>query len=177
MAMTIKNNFANLNLVKTFLTSITFDSLSRKIKNPCLVINKNSFLRRIFMKNIKQFFTYVVVGALVMALSISCKNDDKTGSEANTGSETRTLSYYAGDWWVSFEGGEQHLFTINADGSVIIYGDPDTITIPSTDITKNSDTSYTYYDATANASLNFNFTSDTKVIVVAGTSAFNATKK
>ena len=31
------------NLVKTFLTSIkfTFDSLSRKIKNPCLVINKN----------------------------------------------------------------------------------------------------------------------------------------
>ena len=34
LAMTIKNN-----LVKTFLTSITFDSLSRKIKNPCLVIN------------------------------------------------------------------------------------------------------------------------------------------
>ena len=29
------------NLVKTFLTSIKFDSLSRKIKNPCLVINKN----------------------------------------------------------------------------------------------------------------------------------------
>ena len=32
-----------LNLVKSFLTSITFDSLSRKIKNPCLVINKNLF--------------------------------------------------------------------------------------------------------------------------------------
>ena len=31
---------SNLNLVKSFLTSITFDSLSRKIKNPCLVINK-----------------------------------------------------------------------------------------------------------------------------------------
>ena len=29
----------NIKLVKTFLTSITFDSLSRKIKNPCLVIN------------------------------------------------------------------------------------------------------------------------------------------
>ena len=29
------------NLVRTFLTSITFDSLSRKIKNLCLVINKN----------------------------------------------------------------------------------------------------------------------------------------
>jgi len=35
----------NINLVKSFLTSIkfifTFDNLSRKIKNPCLVINKN----------------------------------------------------------------------------------------------------------------------------------------
>ena len=40
-----KNNFAILNLVKSFLTSITFDSLSRKIKNPCLVI-KNLFKRR-----------------------------------------------------------------------------------------------------------------------------------
>ena len=38
----------NIKLVKTFLTSITFDSLSRKIKNPCLVINK--FInRRIFV--------------------------------------------------------------------------------------------------------------------------------
>ena len=39
-AMTIKNN-----LVKTFLTSITFDNLSRKIKNPCLVINLNLFTK------------------------------------------------------------------------------------------------------------------------------------
>ena len=28
----------------------------------------------------KKIFTYVVVGALVIALSISCKNDDKTGN-------------------------------------------------------------------------------------------------
>ena len=46
-AMTIKNNFANLNLVKTFLTSITFDSLSEKIKNLRLVIKKFQ-TRRIF---------------------------------------------------------------------------------------------------------------------------------
>ena len=32
-AMTIENNFTILNLVKSFLTSINFDSLSRKIKN------------------------------------------------------------------------------------------------------------------------------------------------
>ena len=31
------------------------------------------------MKNIKKIFSYMVVGALVMALSISCKNEDKTG--------------------------------------------------------------------------------------------------
>ena len=47
LAMTIKNNFANLNLVKTFLTSITFDSLSEKIKNLRLVIKKFK-TRRIF---------------------------------------------------------------------------------------------------------------------------------
>ena len=41
----LKNNFAILNLVKSFLTFIkfNFDSLSREIKNSCLVINKNLF--------------------------------------------------------------------------------------------------------------------------------------
>lgn len=41
-AMTIENNFTILNLVKSFLTLIkfNFDSLSRKIKISCLVINK-----------------------------------------------------------------------------------------------------------------------------------------
>ena len=68
------------NLVKTFLTSIkfTFDNLSRKIKNPCLVINKNSFFKEeIIMHNFKKLFTYMVVGALVMALSISCKSNEE----------------------------------------------------------------------------------------------------
>ena len=35
------------NLVKTFLTSINFDSLSRKIKNPCLVINTNFLFKEL----------------------------------------------------------------------------------------------------------------------------------
>ena len=129
------------------------------------------------MQNIKKNFTYVVVGALVMALFISCKNDDKTGSEADTGGGTRTLSYYAGDWWVSVEGEEQRFLTINADGSVIVYGDPTTITIPSTSITKNSDTSYTYYDATEHAGMDFNFTSDTKGTVVDNVGTLHITKK
>ena len=33
------------------------------------------------MYNFKKLFTYMVVGALVIALSVSCKNNDKTGSE------------------------------------------------------------------------------------------------
>ena len=47
-----KNQFAILItrwLQPLVLTSITFDSLSRKIKIPCLVINKFIFLRRIFV--------------------------------------------------------------------------------------------------------------------------------
>ena len=70
---------SNLNLVKNFLTSITFDSLSRKIKNPCLVINLKliQFKEEIIMYNFKKFFTYLVVGALVMALSISCKSNEE----------------------------------------------------------------------------------------------------
>ena len=39
-----------VNLVKSFLTLIKFDfdSLSRKIKNPCLVINKKFFNKGVF---------------------------------------------------------------------------------------------------------------------------------
>ena len=109
--------------------------------------------------------------SLTLLFSISCSN------EGTTGGGTRTLSYYAGDWWVSVEGEEQRLLTINADGSVIIYGDPDTITIPSTDITKNSDTSYIYYNATENTILGFNFTSDTKGTVVDSAGPLHITKK
>ena len=38
------------------------------------------------MYNFKKLFTYMVVGALVIALSISCKNNDKTGSEGGISS-------------------------------------------------------------------------------------------
>ena len=109
--------------------------------------------------------------SLTLLFSISCSDAYKPSDE------TRTLSYYAGDWWVSVEGEEQRFLTINADGSVIIYGDPDTITILSTDITKNSDTSYTYYDATEHAGMDFNFTSDTKGTVVDNVGTLHITKK
>ncbi len=107
------------------------------------------------MRNIKTIF--ILVLSLILLFAVSCSNEDKTGSGG-----TRTLSYYAGDWWWVVDGEEKRFLTINADGSVIVYGDPDTTTIPSTSITRNSDTSYTQHDAEKNAKMHFNFTSDTE---------------
>ena len=63
--MTVKNDFSILNLVESFLTSIkfNFDSLSRKIKNPCLVINKNSGDTR--MKKL------IIIFGLLLATSVA----------------------------------------------------------------------------------------------------------
>ena len=98
-----KNNFAILNLVKTFLTSITFDSLSRKIKNPCLVIN-NLFYRRNSMKNSKKLFL-IVLSVLIVAF-VSCK--DKT-----TEPTTFKVSSIAGTW-----SGDGVAFDISDSGNV-----------------------------------------------------------
>ena len=108
------------NLVKTFLTSITFDSLSRKIKNPCLVINKNLFQKEnLKMKNSKnkKLFTYMVVVALVMALSISCKSNEVPQETGSTSSNhpsqvTYTNTYRKTDATVK----------INDDGTCTITG-------------------------------------------------------
>ena len=98
-------------LLFNFLTSIkfTFDNLSRKIKNPCLVINKNSFFKEeIIMYNFKTIFTYMVVGALVIALSISYKNDE---TDPNAGKFKH--SDLVGTWT-----GDAGSFTINSSGYV-----------------------------------------------------------
>ena len=54
-------------------------------------------------------------------------------------------------------------------------------TVPSTSITKNSDTNYTYHDAEMNANMHFNFTSDTEGTITlsgdGGSQTFNVTKK
>ena len=115
--------------------------------------------------------------SLTLLFSISCsdayKPSDKDG--------TRTLSYYVGDWWgILYKGGKESvIFTITADGSVIIYGETETqnMNIPSTSITKNSDTSYTYYDATDNGYMYFNFTSDTlgKITIESGSTESGST--
>ena len=68
----------NIKLVKTFLTSITFDSLSRKIKNPCLVINKKFFNKGVFsiMKRLYSFMLFLCFWVLV-----SCGNSSGEGKE------------------------------------------------------------------------------------------------
>ena len=110
----------------------------------------------------KKLFTYMVVGALVMALSISCKsNEDPNSGDTK---EERTFSYYAGDWWADPEsnGTEIKFITINTDGSFILI--PANLQVPSSNITKKSDTNYS---ATAtmdgvSGELVFTFSSDTQ---------------
>ena len=98
--------------------------------------------------------------SLTLLFSISCSDAYKpSDKEPSDKDGTRTLSYYAGDWYSI----DKHKFTINADGSVIIKFALNN-KIPSTSITKNSDTSYTgtgYYAATY-FNIHFNFTSDTE---------------
>lgn len=104
----------------------------------------------------------MVVGALVMALSISCKsNEDPNSGDTK---EERTFSYYAGDWWGDPEsnGTETKFITINTDGSFILI--PANIQVPSSNITKKSDTSYsaTVTMGGASGELVFTFSSDTQ---------------
>ena len=110
----------------------------------------------------KKLFTYMVVGALVMALSISCKsNEDPNSGDTK---EERTFSYYAGDWWADPErdGTEIKFITINTDGSFILI--PVNKQVPSSNITKKSDTSYSAPLTAEGVSgeLVFTFSSDTQ---------------
>ena len=104
----------------------------------------------------------MVVGALVMALSISCKsNEDPNSGDTK---EERTFSYYAGDWWGDPEkdGTEMKFITINTDGSFILI--PANMQVPSSNITKKSDTNYsaTVTMEGVSGELVFTFSSDTQ---------------
>lgn len=111
----------------------------------------------------KKLFTYMVVGALVMALFISCKsNEDPNSGDTK---EERTFSYYAGDWWGDPEsnGTEIKFITINTDGSFILIPAKD-MQVPSSNITKKSDTNYsaTVTMEGVSGELIFTFSSDTQ---------------
>lgn len=80
------------------------------------------------MKTLKNLTILISILSSVL-FYISCA--DKTAMEI-------TLSYYAGDWYQ--EGTETLAITINSDGSII---DNNNKSIPASDITRNSATSYT----------------------------------
>ena len=114
------------------------------------------------MKNIKQFFTYLVVGALVMALSISCKSNEEPAS-------VEIPSQYYGTWVygatttqallieVDYGSKIASIAVYNTEGislGVLVNGYADTVNF-GPNVTKNSDTSWTVQDCT------FSFSSST----------------
>ena len=114
----------------------------------------------------KKFYLSIILSLIALFL-ISCDNKDKTGAEEvkeEVKKEERTLSYYAGNWWGKAP--ETHIFTINTNGSFTIKEDSGDTTIPSSLVTRVSDTNYIalYYNFKANASAKyiFIFSSDTQ---------------
>ena len=96
------------------------------------------------MKNIKQFFTYLVVGALVIVLSISCKSNEEPTDEThsnhppsgiyqNLSGETATVTSEGGTCNISGTG-------YNANNETL----PFNITITKWSKSKNSSTSIFY---------------------------------
>ena len=120
----------------------------------------------------KKFYLSIILSLIALFL-ISCDNKDKTGAEEvieevkvkeEVKKEERTLSYYAGNWWGKAP--ETHIFTINTNGSFTIKEDSGDTTIPSSLVTRVSDTNYIalYYNFKANVSAKyiFIFSSDTQ---------------
>ena len=144
------------NLVKSFLTLIkfTFDNLSRKIKNPCLVINKNLFQKENFkMKNSKntKIFTLLIAVALILALSISCKSNEEPTTPVEIPSQYYgTWKYSTGKNALNLDKSSSHysidFYNTNGeylDGASTSFSGGD-IGWGFVDVTKNSDTSWSW---------------------------------
>ena len=119
----------------------------------------------------KKFYLSIIL-SLIALFSISCDNKNKTGAEegkevkGKTGTEGRTLSYYAGNWWgkAPMETAETNILTINTDGSITLKPDDSSeVIIPSTSVTRVSNTHYTAIDPEENnVKYIFIFSSDTQ---------------
>ena len=111
----------------------------------------------------KKFYLSIILSLIALFL-ISCDNKDKTGAE-EVKKEERTLSYYAGNWWGKAPGetAETNIFTINTDGSITVKSESGEAIIPSTSVTRVSDTDYTAIDPEENnVKYIFIFSSDTQ---------------
>ena len=117
----------------------------------------------------KNFYLLLIILSLIALFLISCDNKNKTGAEEvkeEVKKEERTLSYYAGNWLgkgPNNPSNEDNILTINSDSSITLkIGDE--IIIPSSSVTRVSDTNYiaSYYNPTVNVSIKFtfNFSSD-----------------
>ena len=133
----------------------------------------------------KKFYLSIIL-SLIALFSISCDNKDKTGAE-EVKKEERTLSYYAGNWYGKLDGKtEMHLLTINTDGSVTLKGPTEDAIIPSSSVTRVSDTHYTTIDPENNSvkyilifssDTQGKFTTDSTVGSIAQSSTIDITKK
>ena len=97
----------------------------------------------------KKFYLSIIL-SLIALFSISCDNKNKTGAEEvkeEVKKEERTLSYYAGNWYGKPDGTtETNILIINTDGSVTLKGATEDAIIPSSSVTRVSDTDYTAID-------------------------------
>ncbi|TXJ35971.1 hypothetical protein [Brachyspira aalborgi] len=110
-------------------------------------------------EQIKNFYLLLIILSLIALFLISCDNKDKTGTEK------RTLSYYAGNWWGKPDGAtETKILIINTDGSVTLKGATKDAIIPSSSVTRVSDMIYTASHTISgkSAKSTFIFTSDTQ---------------
>ena len=108
----------------------------------------------------KNFYLLLIILSLIALFSISCDNKNKTGTEG------RTLSYYAGNWWAKNPDTSktENIFTINTDGSITLKPEGSSeVIIPSSSVTRVSNTHYTIIDPTDDSvKYIFIFSSDTQ---------------
>ncbi|TXJ55288.1 hypothetical protein [Brachyspira aalborgi] len=129
----------------------------------------------------KKSYLLLIILSLIALFLISCDNKDKTGAEEVK--EERTLSYYAGNWYGKLAQTEMHLLTINTDGSFTIKGERGDTIIPSSSVTRVSDTTYTasYSDSSGSGKFTLIFTSNTQGNLIMGqegtSNSFDITKK
>ena len=115
------------------------------------------------MQRTKKFYLSIILSLIALFL-ISCDNKDKTGAE-EVKEEERTLSYYAGNWWGKNPNTSktENMVTINTDGSITFKSESGEAIIPSSSVTRVSNTHYTTIDPTDDSvKYIFIFSSDTQ---------------
>ena len=111
----------------------------------------------------KKFYLSIILSLIALFL-ISCDNKDKTGAE-EVKEEESTLSYYAGNWWGKNPNTSktENMVTINTDGSITFKSESGEAIIPSSSVTRVSNTHYTTIDPTDDSvKYIFIFSSDTQ---------------